>query len=193
MENPHVATDVSGLVGKAGVPDFWSVAVKNNQILMQTFREKDKEVLPFLSGLHVKRIEEPQSINFKLTFRENEWFTNETLTCCVRYKEGTNDEIAETVGCLIDWKDGKDLSKKKIKKKQKNKKTNETRTIVKTVAAETFFNVFESKKAPEDKDSDDEDEEAEKLIDGLDEAMQVAEDLYDLYTRDGLEYYLNFG
>jgi tRNA A37 threonylcarbamoyltransferase TsaD len=58
-EKPHVATDVSGLVGKAGVPDFWSVAAKNNQILMQTFREKDKEVLPFLSGLHVERIEEP--------------------------------------------------------------------------------------------------------------------------------------
>ena len=65
--------------------------------------------------------------------------------------------------------------------------------VVKTVPAETFFNVFESKKLPEDKESDDEDEETEKLLDDLDEAMQIAEDLLDLYTRDALQYYLNFG
>ncbi len=29
-EKPHVATDVSGLIGKAGIPDFWSLAAKNN-------------------------------------------------------------------------------------------------------------------------------------------------------------------
>lgn len=192
-EKPHEPTDVQDLIGKSGIPNFWALAAQNNQILMQTFRPKDKEVLPFLSGLHVERVEEPQSINLTLTFRENDWFTNEKLTVSVRYKEGTNDEIAETIGCLIDWKEGKDLSKKKIKKNQKNKKTGEQRQIVKTVPADTFFNVFESKKAPEGKDSDDEDEEAEKILDGLDEAMQIAEDLYDLYTRDGLEYYLNFG
>ena len=75
-EKPHVATDVSGLVGKTGIPDFWALAAKNNQILMQTFRDKDKEVLVSLTGLYVERVEEPQSINLTLTFKENEFFTN---------------------------------------------------------------------------------------------------------------------
>jgi 5'-AMP-activated protein kinase catalytic alpha subunit len=66
---------------------------------------------------------------------------------------------------LIDWKDGKDLSKKKIKKKQKNKKTGETRTIIKTVPAESFFNAFESRKAPEGlEEEDEEDEETAKIL-----------------------------
>ena len=33
-EKPHTATDVTHLKAVAGVPDFWSKAVKNNQILM---------------------------------------------------------------------------------------------------------------------------------------------------------------
>ena len=31
------------------------------------------------------------------------------------------------------------------------------------------------------------------MLDALDEAGQAVEDFYDLYTRDGLEYYLGFG
>merc|ERR1712195_226753 len=70
----------------------------------------------------------------------------------------------------------------------------ETRTIVKSAPAESFFNAFESRKAPESKeDQDDEDEEVEKLLDALDETMQVAMDFNDLYTFEALEYYLNFG
>ena len=44
---------------------------------------------------------------------------------------------------------------------------------MKTVAADSFFNVFESKKAPEgiEDAEDDEDEETAKILDGLDEAM----------------------
>jgi len=86
------------------------------------------------------------------------------------------------------------LSKKKIKKKQKNKKTGETRQIVKSVPAESFFNAFESRKCPEPKEmDDDEDEETEKLLDALEESMQVAMDFNDLYNFEALEYYLNFG
>ena len=84
----------------------------------------------------------------------------------VRFKDDQQDQVVETQGTVIDWKDGKDLTKKKIKKKQKNKKTGETRTIIKTVPADSFYNAFESKKAPEGiEEDDDEDEETAKLLD----------------------------
>ena len=57
--------------------------------------------------------------------------------------------------------------------------------------AESFFNVFEGKKAPED--TEDPDSEEEKILDGIDESMQIGEDLFDLYQTDALEYYLNLG
>lgn len=101
-----------------------------------------------------------------LTYKENPYFANETLELMVRFKDDQADDVTETQGTVIQWKEGKDLTCKKIKKKQKNKKTGETRTIVKTVPADSFYNCFESKKAPEgDRDEDDEDEETEKLLD----------------------------
>ena len=165
-------------------------------MMMQTIREKDADTLQYLTNVECSETQEPITVTVKLTYRDNEYFTNKTLELMVRFKDDQQDEVVETQGTLIDWKDGKDLSKKKIKKKQKNKKTGETRTIVKTVPADSFFNVFESKKAPEgaaDQDEDDEDEETAKLLDGLDEAMQVALDFQDLYNWEALEYYLNFG
>jgi len=63
------------------------------------------------------------------------------------------------------------------------------------VPSESFFNVFESRTAPDaDKDEDDEvDEETEKLLDAIDESMQVTMDFNDLHNWEALEYYLNFG
>ena len=57
------------------------------------------------------------------------------LSLKARFRDDDKQEVVETEGTVIDWKDGKDLTKKKIKKKQKNKKTGETRQIVKTVDA----------------------------------------------------------
>jgi hypothetical protein len=44
-----------------------------------------------------------------------------------------------------------------------------------------------------DKDDEEPDEETEKLLDALDESMQVVLDFNDLYNWEALEYYLNFG
>lgn len=190
----HKPTEVDHLKDKTGIPDFWCTAIKNNVMMMQYIREKDREVLPHVTNVVSKESSEDSCkiIEVELTFNENEWFTNEKLNMKCIFKKDEEDEVQEVIGCLIDWKDGKDLTKKKIKKKQKNKKTGETRTIVKSVAAESFFNVFESKKMPEDKDDEDE-EEMDKILDGLDEAMQAAQDFNDLYNFEAIEYYLNFG
>ena len=108
------------------------------------------------------------------------------------FKKDEDDEVQETEGCLIEWKDGKDLTKKKIKKKQKNKKTGETRTIIKTIPADSFFNMFETRKAPEEAVPEDEqDSDFDLLMDRLHEASHAIDDLYDLYMGQAVEYYLN--
>jgi len=56
--------------------------------------------------------------------------------------------------------------------------------------------MFESKKEPEgihDKDDDDLDSEDDKIMQQLEMAHDVSNDLYDLYTVDALEFYLGFG
>jgi nucleosome assembly protein 1-like 1 len=176
------------------VPDFWKVAVDNNSMLQQAVRKQDKEALTYLSDVFAKKNEEPESIYVEFHFRENPFFSNTKLSYTVRYKE--HDEPEGVEGSVIDWKEGKNLCQKKIKKKQKHKKTNETRTIVKTVPTDSFFNIFESRKAPEDvdmKEGEDIDSDVEKLMMGIEEASDVANDFLDMYQTDALEYYLNFG
>lgn len=60
---------------------------------------------------------DPRTIKVTMWFAENEFFTNESLATTVRFKEDREDEVAEVQGCSIEWKEGKDLTIKKIKKK----------------------------------------------------------------------------
>ena len=60
---------------------------------MQTWREKDLEILPFLSNVHVSRKLEPKTLIIKLSFKENEFFNNESLTTTIIYKEDEDDEV----------------------------------------------------------------------------------------------------
>jgi Nucleosome assembly protein (NAP) len=61
---------------------------------------------------------------------------------------------------------------------------------VKTVEAESFFNVFTDRVAPEEGGDMDEEEENE-LRDKIDMAMNLAEDVHDVLIPDALEYYLD--
>ena len=70
-------------------------------------------------------------------------------------------EVEKVESTEIVWKEGMDVTKKKVKKKQKNKKTGETRTIVKTVESESFFNLFKNMNSPEGAESDPDEEQAD--------------------------------
>ena len=56
--------------------------------------------------------------------------------------------IEKCEGTEIEWNDGKDVTKKKIKKKQKAKKGQPGKTITKTVEQESFFNFFKTINTP---------------------------------------------
>jgi nucleosome assembly protein 1-like 1 len=189
--------DVENLKGVQGVPDFWYRSIKNNQMIYELVKEKDEAILPYLRHIDTERTthdpavpESRKTLTVNFHFAENEYFTEKTLSLKVVYRPETEDDVEKIEGTNITWADEtKDPTKKKIKKKQKHKKTNETRTIVKTVEAESFFNVFTSRVAPEEGADMDEEEENE-LRDKIDMAMNLAEDVDDVLIPDALEYYL---
>ena len=59
-----------------------------------------------------------------------------------------------------------------------------------TVEADSFFNVFNDRVAP-DEGADMEEEEENELRDKIDLAMNLAEDVHDVLIPDALEYYLD--
>jgi len=126
-------------------------------------------------------------LTLKMAFGENEFFSNaEPLAVTLEFE--AEDEVKEIRGTTIEWKEGKDATQKKIKKKQKHKKTGETRTVVKTVDAESFFNLFKDKKVAGGGEEDSDEEN--KARDKMDEVQQTVEDFHDLLMPDALEYYL---
>ena len=152
-------------------------------------KEKDEEILKFLRHLETEKTSSPKTLAVHFYFNPNEFFTNtDPLTLKIYYR-GEEDDVEKIEGTEIKWNEAKDPTKKKVKKKQKHKKTNETRTIVKTVETESFFNVFVNRKAP-DEDAAMESEEENELQDKIDQAMNLAEDIDDVLIPDALEYYL---
>jgi nucleosome assembly protein 1-like 1 len=191
-EPPKVPTDVNYLKGQKGIPDFWVRAIKSNRLIWDQVKEKDQPIFEFLKHVETVQGENEESKNMTLTLRmvfnsENDHFVPSTLSTTLEYE--SEDKIKQITGTDIEWLEGKDPTKKKIKKKQKHKKTGETRTVVKTVDSDSFFNIFKSRNAPE-KGGEIDSEEENELMDKMDEVQQSVEDFHDLLIPEALEHYL---
>lgn len=100
--------------------------------------------------------------------------------------------IEKCEGTQINWKDGKNVTEKKVKKKQKNKKTGQNRQVTKTVEQESFFNYFKTIQMPDEKDlkPEGEDEEEKNLGDQMDEDFDMGNEFKDQLIPLALEYYM---
>jgi len=143
-----------------GVPSFWLTCLKNSEMTADMVQEYDEAILEHLTD--ITYTEEPDKFILYFHFSSNDYFSNAVLT--KEYKvRGTiseedpfaydGPEILAKKGCKIEWKaDDKNITQRKVTKKQKNKKTGHTRTVTKTVQADSFFNFFED---PEEKSLND--------------------------------------
>lgn len=184
-----------------GVPGFWMRAMLNHGGIARLIQEKDRPILMYLQDIQCDLHTIGYGFDLTFTFEKNDYFKNAQLK--KTFVMTRQNIIEKCEGTEIEWKDGKDVTKKKIKKKQKAKKGQPGKTITKTVDQESFFNFFktitmpeekelaEGKKDKPEKDDDEEGENAEK------DAGELMDDDYDLGTefKDqliplALEYYL---
>lgn len=189
-EEEKVPTDVNYLKGKTGIPDFWVRAIKSNRLIWDQVKEKDQPIIEHLKHVETEQGENEDknmTLTLKMVFSpDNDHFTPCELSTTLVYE--SEDRVKLIKGTKIEWLEGKDPTKKKIKKKQKHKKTGETRTVVKTVDAQSFFNIFSDRTVPNKDDVDSEEEN--EMLDKLDEVQQIVEDFHDLLVPEALEYYL---
>jgi nucleosome assembly protein 1-like 1 len=119
--------DVDNLKGKAGVPDFWWRAIKNNQMIYELVKEKDEPILQLLRHVEGERsapipgqaeTRKTLSVRFHFAPEITEYFKETTLTLKIVYRPDSDDEVERVEGTVISWADEtKDPTKKKIKKK----------------------------------------------------------------------------
>lgn len=96
-----------------------------------------------------------------------------------------DDYPKKTEGTVIEWEQGKDLTKKEIKKKQKNKKTGQSRVVTKIVEAESFFNIFGSVAVSEQEDLEADEEVKQKLTLGNEEERENGARFRNLWKHRG--------
>lgn len=84
--------------------------------------------------------QEGHGYDLMFTFEKNDYFSNEVLKKSFVMTKANVIEKCE--GTEIQWKEGKDVTKKKIKKKSKKK--GKSTTVTKTVDCESFFNFFKT-------------------------------------------------
>ena len=130
-------------------------------------------------------------------FEKNDYFKNASLR--KSFVMTRQNIIEKCEGTEIEWKEGKDVTKKKIKKKQKAKKGQPGKTITKTVEQESFFNFFKTSEMPEETElaegkkpekEDDEEEEKKDAGELMDEDYDMGQEFKDQLIPLALEYYL---
>ena len=108
----------------AGIPEFWLSAMKNQISLAELITDRDEGALKHLTDIRMEYLDRP---GFRLIFefRDNEFFTNKTVSKTYFYQEDTGyggDFIYDHAeGQKIDWKPNQDLTVRVESKKQRNK------------------------------------------------------------------------
>jgi len=141
---------------KKKIPQFWLTALKSTKMLSDMIQEHDDEVLDHLTDIRTNVHANPYSYTIEFHFSENEWFTNKVLTKTFELISEKDEKrpfmmargnFYKSLGCKIDWKDGKDLTVCVTKTKQSNKKTGESRVTTKEDKQDSFFNFFNTHSA----------------------------------------------
>jgi nucleosome assembly protein 1-like 1 len=175
-----------------GIYGFWFKAMLNQNLIGRLIQEKDRPILMHLQDVQCKLHSEGYGFDLVFTFEKNDYFTNETLT--KSFIMTRQNVIEKCQGSEIQWKDGKDVTKKKIKKKSKKK--GQTKTITKTVEQESFFNFFKTitmpdeKELAEGKEPKDEEEEEKDVGEQMDADFDIGNEFKDQLIPLALEYYL---
>lgn len=166
------------------INEYWLTVFKNCQMYMD---DCDLEALKSLKSISIKEdkiSEEEKKNSATFVFDSNDFFTNTELTLTATTKD---EMVVASEGTPIDWKEGKNMTIKKISKTQKNKKTGKKRTVEKEVKVKSFFGLFTkfSEEDMENEDAYDDEEEQPNLY----IVNDILEQLGDVVPFS-LEYYL---
>ncbi|CAN8259449.1 unnamed protein product [Cochlearia groenlandica] len=143
----EIVNSVADAETEKGVPNFWLIAMKTNEMLANEITEKDEGALKYLIDIRCSRVEN-NSRNFKLEFLfdPNPYFKNSVLskTYYVTDEDDDGPVLEKVIGTDIEWCQGKCLTHKVVVRKRPKKGPKKINNIpmTKTENCESFFNFF---------------------------------------------------
>lgn len=160
-----------------GVPDFWLIAMKTNEVLAEEITERDEVALKYLKDIKWCRIDDPKGFKLELFFDTNPYFKNTVLTKTYHMIDEDEPILEKAIGTEIEWYPGKILTQKLLKKKPKKGSKN-AKPITKTEECASFFNFFNPPQVPEDDEEIDEDT-AEELQNQMEQDYDIGSTIRD--------------
>ena len=82
-------------------------------------------------------------LGLHLTFKGNNFFTNENLSVTLEFEDSS---VKEIIGTKIDWETGRNVTEKEVKTSVGGTATGEIKTTTKTMPQASFFNIFEDRR-----------------------------------------------
>lgn len=145
---------------RAGMDQFWLVAMTNSEVVTEIIEDKDRPALKSLRDVECV-LDEDDAMSFTLRFHfgPNDYFSNETLEKTYRLIDDDEPILERAEGTTIDWKPGKNLTVKTLKKKVPNKRGGKPITKTKQEPCDSFFNFFSPPDLDELEELDEEQEE----------------------------------
>mmetsp|Transcript_3836 Transcript_3836/g.9909 ORF Transcript_3836/g.9909 Transcript_3836/m.9909 type:complete len:410 (-) Transcript_3836:186-1415(-) len=154
--------------GTVGIPGFWLTCLTSHPSISELITEEDVPALEHLTDITCAYDDNFTSFSLTFHFKENEFFTNTTLTKTYEVSPDLLDEkapaLSHTSCSEIEWKTGKDLTVTETVKKQKaksGKNKGQVKTVVTTAPKPSFFHYFgmpmteeEEAEAEENEDED---------------------------------------
>jgi nucleosome assembly protein 1-like 1 len=102
-----------------GVPEFWLMAMKTNDIVSMQITERDEAALKHLKDIKSCNLEENKGFKLDFYFEENPFFKNTVLSKTYHMLDDDEPILERAVGTEIEWTSGKNLTQKVMKKKPK--------------------------------------------------------------------------
>ncbi|CAN1291006.1 Nucleosome assembly protein 1;2 [Linum perenne] len=175
------------LLAEKGVPEFWLLAMKNNEVIAEEITERDEGALKFLKDIKWSRVEEPKGFKLEFFFDTNLYFKNNVLTKTYHMIDEDDPILEKATGTEIEWYQGKCLTQKIMKKKPKKGSKN-AKPITKTEDCESFFNFFSPPQVPEDDEELDEDT-AEELQNQMEQDYDIGSTIRDKIIPHAVSWY----
>ena len=138
-----------------GIPNFWLVALRNNEQIQELITERDEPVLAHLVDITSSLPEgEGEQMGFVLDFHfsKNDFFSNAVVSKTYHMLDHEDPIPTGAEGTEIQWLPGKNLCVKVTRQQPKTSAKNR-KPIIKTEPCTSFFSFFSPPEVPaEDED-----------------------------------------
>jgi nucleosome assembly protein 1-like 1 len=162
-----------------GIPQFWASVMTRMETVGELLTVDDLDCLEHLMDVSCHEHEDGKGFTLTFTFKENDYFTNRTLTkTYIVPNLLISDEpiLKEVKGEKIYWKKDKSLTHQTVQKKQRGKGryAGQVRSVTKQEEKESFFHWFTTPKMPSSVEDMDE-EEADQLEELFQSDFEIAQ------------------